>query len=110
MVNKEQVKELLNSVYGITHVYTTTCDLKSRILKNSATYHRFCVKCKIKNQCFNTLEQGDNHMKKLEWIKAYMMIQDMWNEIKELREKVNELESEKEQLREQLRRTTIPKL
>lgn len=49
-------------------------------------------------------------MKKLEWIKAYMMIQDMWNEIKELREKVNELESEKEQLREQLRRTTIPKL
>lgn len=49
-------------------------------------------------------------MKKLEWIKAYMMNQDMWNEIKELREKVNELEHEKEQLREQLRRTTIPKL
>lgn len=49
-------------------------------------------------------------MKKLEWIKAYMMIQDMWNEIKELREKVNELEQENEQLSEQLRRTTIPKL
>lgn len=49
-------------------------------------------------------------MKKLEWIKAYMMIQDMWNEIKELREQVKELENEKEQLREQLRRTTIPKL
>lgn len=110
MVDKEQVKELLNSVYGITHVYTTPCDLKSRILTNSATYHRFCVKCKYKNQCFNTVEQGDNDMKKLEWIKAYMMIQDMWNEIKELREKVNELEHEKEQLREQLRRTTIPKL
>lgn len=28
-------------------------------------------------------------------VKAYMMIQDMWNEIKELREKVNELEHEK---------------
>lgn len=49
-------------------------------------------------------------MKKLEWIKAYMMIQDMWNEIKELREQVKELENEKEQLGEQLRRTTIPKL
>ena len=49
-------------------------------------------------------------MKKLEWIKAYMMIQDMWNEIKELREKVNELEREKEELREQLRRNIIPKL
>ena len=49
-------------------------------------------------------------MKKLEWIKAYMMVQDMWNEIKELREKVNELEHEKEQLIEQLKRTTIPKL
>ena len=41
-------------------------------------------------------------MKKLEWIKAYMMVQDMWNEIKKLREKVNELE--------RLRRNTIPKL
>lgn len=49
-------------------------------------------------------------MKKLEWIKAYMMIQDMWNEIKELRDKVNKLEREKERLREQLRRNTIPKL
>lgn len=49
-------------------------------------------------------------MKKLEWIKAYMMVQDMWNEIKKLREKVNELEREKEELREQLRRNTIPKL
>mgnify|MGYP003287748697 FL=1 len=49
-------------------------------------------------------------MKKLEWIKAYMMVQDMWNEIKELREKVNELEQENVQLSEQLRRTTIPKL
>lgn len=49
-------------------------------------------------------------MKKLEWIKAYMMIQDMGNEIKELRDKVNELEREKERLREQLRRNTIPKL
>lgn len=46
MTDKEQVKDLLNSVYGITHVYTTPCDLKSRILTNSATYHRFCVKCK----------------------------------------------------------------
>lgn len=49
-------------------------------------------------------------MKKLDWIKAYMMVQDMWNEIKKLREKVNELEREKEELREQLRRNTIPKL
>lgn len=49
-------------------------------------------------------------MKKLEWIKAYMMIQDMWNEIKELREEVNELENEKDQLIEQLKRNTIPKL
>lgn len=49
-------------------------------------------------------------MKKLEWIKAYMMVQNMWDEIKELRKKVNELEHEKDQLSEQLRRTTIPKL
>lgn len=28
MTDKEQVKDLLNSVYGITHVYTTPCDLK----------------------------------------------------------------------------------
>ena len=103
-------KDLLNSVYDITHVYTTPCDLKSRILTNSDTYHRFCVKCKNKNQCFNTLEQGDNDMKKLEWIKAYMMVQDMWNEIKELRQKVTELEQEKEALKEQLKRNTIPKL
>lgn len=109
MVDKEQVKELLNSVYGITHVYTTPCDLKSRILTDSSTYHRFCVKCKHKNQCLNILEQEDN-MKKLEWIKAYMMVQDMWDEIKELRKKVNELEQEKYQLSEQLRKTTIPKL
>lgn len=34
------------------------------------------------------------------------MIQDMCNEIKELRDKVNELEREKERLR----RNTIPKL
>ena len=110
MTDKEQVKDLLNSVYGITHVYTTPCDLKSRILTNSATYHRFCVKCKNKNQCFNTLEQEDNDMKKLEWIKAYTMVQDMWNEIKELRQKVSELEQEKETLKEQLKRNTIPKL
>lgn len=110
MLDKGQVKELLNSVYGITHVYTTPCDLKSRILTDSSTYHRFCVKCKNKNQCFNTVEQGDNDMKKLEWIKAYMMVQDMWDEIKELREKVNELEQENGQLSEHLRRTTIPKL
>ena len=70
----------------------------------------FCCVCKYRNQCFDNLEQGVKNMKKLEWIKAYMMIQDMWIEIKELREKVNELEHEKEQLREQLRRTTIPKL
>lgn len=49
-------------------------------------------------------------MKKLEWIKAYMMVQDMWNEIKELRQKVTELEQEKEVLKEQLKRNTIPKL
>lgn len=49
-------------------------------------------------------------MKKLEWIKAYMMVQDMWNEIKELRQKVTELEQEKEALKEQLKRNTIPKL
>lgn len=110
MLDKEQVKNLLNNIYGVMHVYTTPCDLKSRILTNSATYHRFCVKCKIKNQCFNTLEQEDDHMKKLEWIKAYMMVQDMWNEIKELREKVSELEQEKEVLKEQLKRSTIPKL
>ena len=49
-------------------------------------------------------------MKKLEWIKAYMMIQDMWNEIKELRQKVSELEQEKEQLKEELKRQRVPKL
>ena len=49
-------------------------------------------------------------MKKLEWIKAYMMIQDMWNEIKELRQKVIELEQEKEVLKEQLKRKPITKL
>lgn len=48
MVDKEQVKELLNSVYGITQGYTTPCDLKSRILTDSSTYHRFCAKCKYK--------------------------------------------------------------
>lgn len=49
-------------------------------------------------------------MKKLEWIKAYIMVQDMWNEIKELRQKVTELEQENEGLKEQLKRNTIPKL
>lgn len=49
-------------------------------------------------------------MKKLEWIKAYMMVQDMYNEIKELRQKVYELENEKEVLKEQLKRNTVPKL
>lgn len=68
------------------------------------------LNAKTKNQCFNTLEQGDNDVKKLEWIKAYMMVQDMWNEIKELRKKVTELEQEKEALKEQLKRSTIPKL
>lgn len=49
-------------------------------------------------------------MKKLEWIKAYMMVQGMRNEIKWLRQRVIELEQEKEELKEQLKRTTIPKL
>lgn len=49
-------------------------------------------------------------MKKLEWIKAYMMVQGMRNEIKWLRQRVIELEQEKEELKEQLKRDTIPKL
>lgn len=49
-------------------------------------------------------------MKKLEWIKAYMMVQGMRNEIKWLRQRVIELEQEKEELKEQLKRNTIPKL
>lgn len=49
-------------------------------------------------------------MKKLEWIKAYMMVQGMRNEIKWLRQRVTELEQEKEELKEQLKRNTIPKL
>ena len=49
-------------------------------------------------------------MKKLEWIKAYMMVQGMRNEIKWLRQRVIELEQEKEELKEQLKRGTIPKL
>lgn len=49
-------------------------------------------------------------MKKLEWIKAYMMVQGMQNEIKLLRQRVIELEQEKEELKEQLKRDTITKL
>ena len=49
-------------------------------------------------------------MKKLEWIKAYMMVQGMRNEIKWLRQRVIELEQEKEELKEQLKRNTITKL
>lgn len=49
-------------------------------------------------------------MKKLEWIKAYMMVQGMWNEIKWLRQRVTELEQEKEELKEQIKRNTITKL
>ena len=49
-------------------------------------------------------------MKKLEWIKAYMMVQGMRNEIKWLRQRVIELEQEKEELKEQLKGNTIPKL
>ena len=49
-------------------------------------------------------------MKKLEWIKAYMMVQGMRNEIKWLRQRVIELEQEKEELKEQLKRNAIPKL
>ena len=49
-------------------------------------------------------------MKKLEWIKAYMMVQGMRNEIKFLRQRVTELEQEKEELKEQLKRNTITKL
>lgn len=49
-------------------------------------------------------------MKKLEWIKAYMMVQGMRNEIKYLRQRVAELEQEKDELKEQLKRNTIPKL
>lgn len=49
-------------------------------------------------------------MKKLEWIKAYMMVQGMRNEIKCLRQRVIELEQEKEELKEQLKRNTITKL
>lgn len=43
-------------------------------------------------------------MKKLEWIKAYMMVQGMRNEIKWLRQRVNELEQEKDALKEQLKK------
>lgn len=43
-------------------------------------------------------------MKKLEWIKAYMMVQGMRNEIKWLRQRVTELEQEKETLKEQLKK------
>lgn len=49
-------------------------------------------------------------MKKLEWIKAYMMVQGMRNEIKWLRQRVTELEQEKYELKEQLKSNTIPKL
>lgn len=49
-------------------------------------------------------------MKKLEWIKAYMMVQGMRNEIKWLRQRVTELEQEKEELKEQLKSNTITKL
>lgn len=49
-------------------------------------------------------------MKKLEWIKAYMMVQGMRNEIKCLRQRVTELEQEKDELKEQLKRNTITKL
>lgn len=49
-------------------------------------------------------------MKKLEWIKAYMMVQGMRNEIKWLRQRVTELEQEKDELKEQLKSNTIPKL
>ncbi len=49
-------------------------------------------------------------MKKLEWIKAYMMFQGMRNEIKWLRQRVTELEQEKEELKEQLKSNTITKL
>lgn len=49
-------------------------------------------------------------MKKLEWIKAYMMVQGMQNEIKWLRQRVTELEQEKEALKEQLKSNTIHKL
>lgn len=43
-------------------------------------------------------------MKKLEWIKAYMMVQGMRNEIKWLRQRVTELEQEKDELKEQLKK------
>lgn len=49
-------------------------------------------------------------MKKLEWIKAYMMVQGMRNEIKCLRQRVIELEQEKEELKERLKSNTITKL
>lgn len=43
-------------------------------------------------------------MKKLEWIKAYMMVQGMRNEIKWLSQRVTELEQEKDALKEQLKK------
>ena len=49
-------------------------------------------------------------MKKLEWIKAYMMVQGMRNEIEWLRHRVIELDQETEELTEQLTSNTIPKL
>lgn len=49
-------------------------------------------------------------MKKLEWIKAYMMVQGMRNEIKWLRQRVTELEQEKDELKEQIKSNTIHKL
>lgn len=64
----------------------------------------FCCVCKYRNQCFDNLEQEVKRMKKLEWIKAYMMVQGMRNEIKWLRQRVTELEQEKYELKEQLKK------